>query len=157
MRMTFSPEALLTSRALLYAGMLYDPRRVLDHLGIPVVHTWLRDTWGAWSPSRSTVVVASGLSATQERCVLAHELEHVLAEHQDCNGGPVAVYQERQADIEAARKLVAISDLCEIAQYADDVRVAAHELNVTERMLRIRLTDLDGEGWPWPAGSKTGG
>jgi len=145
-------QALLTN-----AGRRYSPRIILEELGIPIVRLWLRDTWGSWSPAHRTVVLASGLSPVQERCVLAHELEHVLAGDADCNGGPVAVHQERRADLEAARKLIAISDLCEVAQWAPDVRTAASALQVTERMLRIRLRDLEGEGWPWLAGSKIGG
>jgi Zn-dependent peptidase ImmA (M78 family) len=140
------------------AGMLYSPTKVLDHLGIPVVRTWLRDTWACWSPAHRTVVLASGLSPVQERCVLAHEVEHVLADDIGC-AGPSALRMERRADREAARKLIAISDLAPVAQWAPDLRTAAAELRVTERMLQVRLADLEGEGWPWPApgGSKTVG
>ncbi|WP_062215655.1 ImmA/IrrE family metallo-endopeptidase [Streptomyces sp. NBRC 109706] len=140
-------------------GLSYSPAQILDQLGIPVMRVWLRDTWGAWSPYYRKVVVASGLSPVQERCVLAHELEHVLADDADCVGtvGPTAIHQERYADRQAARKLIAISDLAPVAQWAEDVRTAAAELQVTERMLRIRLHDLDGEGWPWPATSRTAG
>lgn len=142
--------------------MSYSPMRVLDQLGIPVVRVPLRDTWGAWSPVHRKVVVASGLSARQERCVLAHETEHALADDMGCGVGldathPLALHQERRADIEAARKLISISDLAAAAQWVDDIRLAAVELNVTERMLRIRLHDLNGEGWPWPATSRTAG
>ncbi|MEU9415228.1 ImmA/IrrE family metallo-endopeptidase [Streptomyces sp. NPDC048272] len=108
------------------------------------------------------IAVAIGLSAVQERCVLAHEVEHALADDLGCGVGlnaahPRGIQQERQADIQAARKLIAISDLAAVAQWADDVRIAASELGVTERMLRVRLHDLNGEGWPWPATSKTAG
>ncbi|MFE1359431.1 ImmA/IrrE family metallo-endopeptidase [Streptomyces harbinensis] len=147
----------MQTQTLAQLGMAYAPLHVLSHLGIPVVRTWLRDTWGAWSPTHRTVVVAAGLSPVQERCVLAHEVEHVLADDIGCATGPLAVHQERYADREAARKLIAISDLCEVAQWADDIRLAAAELRVTERMLRVRLHDLDGEGWPWPATSRTVG
>jgi Zn-dependent peptidase ImmA (M78 family) len=154
-------EVTAAAIALARVGLAYSPAWVLEQLGIPVVRTWLRDTWGAWVPSRRKVVIASGLSDVQERCVLAHEVEHIIAGDGDCNGmvGPVAIHQERYADKEAARKLIAISDLCEVAQWADNIRIAAAELNVTERMVRVRLNDLDGEGWPWPAqaGSKTDG
>lgn len=142
--------------------MSYSPRAVLDTLRIPVVRVPLRDTWGAWSPLHRKIVIASGLSPVQERCVLAHEVEHALAEDLGCGVGlyathPRAIPQERRADTMAARKLISISDLASIAQWADDIRVAAAELEVTERMLRVRLHDLDGEGWPWPAISRTAG
>ncbi|SES04495.1 ImmA/IrrE family metallo-endopeptidase [Streptomyces qinglanensis] len=136
------------------AGRQYSPHDAVDMLGISIARTWLRDTWGAWCATRRKIVIATGLSVVQERCVLAHEIEHVLADHDGCATGVVAVRQERRADIEAARKLIAISDLCEVAQWADDIRVAAHELHVTERMLRVRLRDLDGEAWPWPAAER---
>ncbi|WKX70067.1 ImmA/IrrE family metallo-endopeptidase [Streptomyces sp. XD-27] len=140
------------------AGLEYEPAVVLEQLGIHIKHTWLRDTWGAWCPSLRTIVIASGLSAVQERCILAHELEHVLADDAGCAEGPLAIRLERAADRAAARKLVAISDLAEVAKWAPDVHTAAAKLRVTERMLRVRLDDLEGEGWPWPqAGSKIAG
>lgn len=142
--------------------MSYSPLAVLDDLRIPVVRVHLRDTWGAWSPLHRKIVVAAGLSAAQELCVLAHEVEHALADDLGCGVGldaahPLSLPQERRADLLAARKLIAISDLAAVAQWADDVRTAADELGVTERMLRVRLHDLNGEGWPWPATSKTAG
>lgn len=142
--------------------MSYSPLAVLDDLRIPVVRVHLRDTWGAWSPLHRKIVVATGLTAVQELCVLAHEVEHALADDLGCGVGlnaahPLGIHQERRADIQAARKLIAISDLAAVAQWADDVRVAAAELGVTERMLRVRLHDLNGEGWPWPATSRTAG
>ncbi|MDT0306183.1 ImmA/IrrE family metallo-endopeptidase [Streptomyces sp. DSM 44917] len=145
--------------ALATLGLAYSPVSVLEQLAIPVVRMWMRDTWAVWCASRRTVILASGLSATQERCILAHEVEHVLIGDDGCAPGPAAVRQERYADREAARKLIAISDLAPVAQWAPDIRAAAAELNVTERMLRIRLHDLDGEGWPWPtrATSRTAG
>ncbi|MEU2214551.1 MULTISPECIES: ImmA/IrrE family metallo-endopeptidase [Streptomyces] len=142
------------------AGRLYDPASVLDSLGIPVVYTWLRDTWGAWSADHGRVVVATGLSPVQERCVLAHEVEHVLAGDTGCMDRDqlTALRQERRADLKAARKLIAISDLCQVAQWAPDLPTVAAELGVTERLVEVRLNDLKGEGWPaWQAGSKIAG
>lgn len=141
----------------LVVGVSYAPDAILESLGIAVTRTWLRDTWGAWARDRRRIVIASGLSLVQERCVLAHELEHVLADDIDCAGRPMAVRQERRADLEAARKLVAISDLSAVARWAPDVYTAAAELNVTERMLQVRLNDLKGEGWPWRDGSRIAG
>jgi Zn-dependent peptidase ImmA (M78 family) len=131
----------------------YSPQALLDHFGIRVVRTWLRDTWGMWLPDRMTVVVAEDLSPVQERCTLAHEVEHVLAGHPQC--GPStdepplsAIQREQHADLQAARKLVAVSDLARIAQRGLDLRATAAELAVTERLLAIRLNDLKGEAWP---------
>ena len=148
-----------TPPLLLTAGLHYAPAAILEDLGIAIVRTWLRDTWGAWSRDSRAVVVASGLSAVQERCVLAHELEHVLADDIDCGSRIATVRQERRADREAARKLIAISDLAEVAQWTNDFHTAAAELRVTERLLEVRLNDLRGEGWPWrrQGGSKIAG
>ncbi|MEU3459029.1 ImmA/IrrE family metallo-endopeptidase [Streptomyces sp. NPDC006733] len=134
--------------------MPYSPAVLLDEMRIPVLRVWLRDTWGAWSPVHRKIVIATGLSPVQERCVLAHELEHVLCDDAACGFGVLGVHQERRADLEAARKLVALSDLAAAAGWAPDVRAAAAALGVTERVLRIRLHDLRGEGWPWPAASE---
>ncbi|MEU3620651.1 ImmA/IrrE family metallo-endopeptidase [Streptomyces sp. NPDC006872] len=139
----------MSVQPLVSAGLHYAPAVILDQLGIVVVRTWLRDTWGAWSRDRQRIVIASGLSAVQERCVLAHELEHVYADDADCNSPVERIRQERRADLEAARKLIAISDLAEVAQWAADTYTAAAELRVTERLLEVRLNDLRGEGWPW--------
>lgn len=131
-----------------HLGLDYEPLNTLNCLGVRVVRTWLRDTWGAWSRDRHAVVLASGLSVIQERCVLAHEVEHVLALDEACGVDQRSV--EARADLEAARKLIAISDLAVVAQRAATIHIAATELCVTERMLQIRLDDLKGEGWPWP-------
>lgn len=133
----------------------YSPQRVLAHFGIRIVHAWLRDTWGLWLPEQRAVVVAEGISPVQERCTLAHEVEHVLAN--DAGGcgfnpasgsGEVRAQVEKQADLRAARKLVAISDLASVAQRGLTLSVTAAELQVTERLLAIRLDDLKGEAWP---------
>lgn len=142
----------------------YEPDEECIQLGIRVRTLWLRDTWGAWAPQHRTIVLAEGLTPVQRRCVLAHEVEHAIADHATgCGSGPyaelsevrrqfslVTIRQERHADLQAARKLIAISDLAELAQWFDgEVTAVAAELGVTERMLTIRLRDLQGEGWPW--------
>ncbi|MFF3310542.1 ImmA/IrrE family metallo-endopeptidase [Streptomyces sp. NPDC002952] len=139
----------MSAAQLLSTGLHYAPAAILDDLGIVVIRTWLRDTWGAWCRDRRRIVIASGLSEVQERCVLAHELEHVYADDDDCISPVARIRQERRADLEASRKLVAISDLAEVAKWAGDPHTAAAELRVTERLLEVRLTDLRGEGWPW--------
>ena len=131
----------------------YSPRAILDSLGVRVIRTWMRDTWGLWLPDKMTVVIADGISAVQERCTLAHEVEHVLAGDRSCGASTAesrlsAVQREQHADREAARKLVAISDLGRVAQRGLDRTDTAAELRVTERLLDIRLDDLKGEAWP---------
>lgn len=123
----------------------YDPRAALKGMGIPVLRVWLRDTWGVWAPEQQVVIVSSGLSAVEERCVLAHEVEHVLASDGACGDGPVDFGAERRADLNAARKLIALTELCRVRQSVADELELARELQVTPRMLRTRLVDLDGD------------
>ncbi len=132
---------------------IYAPRALLEQLGIRIVTTWLRDTWGLWLPDRRTVVIAENLNPVQERCTLAHEVEHVLAADSGCGSSTDTtrasrIRVERRADREAARKLIGISDLALVAQRGLDMRETAAELDVTERLLAIRLDDLKGEAWP---------
>lgn len=131
----------------------YSPRTILDALGISVIRTWLRDTWGLWLPDKMTVVVAEGISPVQERCTLAHEVEHILAGDGYCCSSTddtslSAVRREQRADLQAARKLVGISDLAPAAHRGLGLSEVAAELDVTERLLMIRLDDLKGEAWP---------
>jgi Zn-dependent peptidase ImmA (M78 family) len=133
----------------------YDPSAELSRMGIGIVRCWLRDTLGVWSPQDQAVVVADGLSPIQERCVIAHELEHVLAGDMGCAGSR-GVRAELLADRRAARKLVAVSDFYRAAQWAADEHELAEELQVTTWMVRARWADLEG-GAQWRATSKIAG
>jgi hypothetical protein len=122
----------------------YDPKSELDRLGIPVLRVWLRDTSGVWVPRQRVVVVASGLGPVEERCVLAHEVEHVLAGDGACGEGPVSLEAEHRAELQAARKLVPLSDLYHYRQSTHGEAQLAERLRVTPWVLRIRLADLEG-------------
>ncbi|MFD8319681.1 ImmA/IrrE family metallo-endopeptidase [Kitasatospora purpeofusca] len=137
------------------AGVQYDPAAELDRMGIPVVRLWLRDTWGVWSPTRRAVVIAAGLSPVEEKCVLAHELEHIHAGDTGC-GNRDGLRAERLADLRAARKLIALSDFCRVRQWASSEAEMAEELGVTTWILRTRGADLEG-GARWLATSRTAG
>lgn len=136
--------------------MSYSPAALLGELGIPILSVPLRDTWGAWSPIHRKIVIAAGLAPLHRRCILAHEAEHVLAGDGACGFGLLTEWQEQRADLEAARKLITLRDLVEITRQEAWGR-AALLLGVTDHMLQIRLADLQEEGWPWPATSKTAG
>lgn len=135
----------------------YSPAALLGELGIPVLSARLRDTWGAWSPVHRKIVVAVGLSPIQKRCVLAHEVEHVLAHDAACGFGFLTDDQERHAEAKAALKLIAAADLAVAAKEAGDPHEAACLLGVTVRTLRIRLADLQGECPSWLVTSKIAG
>ncbi|MFG3050369.1 ImmA/IrrE family metallo-endopeptidase [Kitasatospora sp. NPDC048239] len=141
--------------AAVVAGLSHDPLAELDRMGIPIVRQWLRDTWGVWSPAHRAVVIATGLSPVEERCVLAHELEHILVGDTGC-GGRDGLRAERLADLRAARKLVALSDFCRVRQWATSEAEMAEELGVTTWILRTRGADLEG-GAQWLGTSKIAG
>lgn len=122
---------------------------------------WLQDTWGAWVPNRRIIILAEGLTPIQERCVLAHQVEHALVHDiAGCGIGPYAdsvrhqfsqltARQERRAEHRAAHKLIASLNLAAVEKWAhNDISLAARKLRVTEGMLRLRLDDA-GRDWPW--------
>jgi hypothetical protein len=137
--------------------MSYSPAALLGELGIPVLSVWLCDTWGAWSPVHRKIVVADWLTPIQRRCVLAHQVEHVLADDGGCGVGLPAKHREHRATAEAARKLIPVCDLAVLVRMRTGLREAAVLLGVTDVMLGIRLAELQGEGWLWPATSKIAG
>jgi hypothetical protein len=137
-------------------------------LGVTVKRMRLRETWGAWIPRKNAIVLADGLSDIDERCTLAHHMEHALAGHGPCGTGPhadrlrgarmlssEAARQDDAADRGAARKLLAGVDLQPLA-LRRDLPAAARRLGVTEHLLTLRLAELFGDG-PWPGTSKIAG
>lgn len=145
----------MPAAAAVVVGLSYDPQAELEQMGIPVIRQWLRDTWGVWSPQHRAVVLADGLSPVEERCVLAHEIEHILAGDTGC-GGRDGMRAERAADLRAARKLIALSDFCRARQWATSEQELAAELNVTVWVLRARHADLEG-GAQWLGTSRIAG
>lgn len=134
---------------------LYDPRAELARMGIPIIRLSLRDTLGVWSPQDQAIVIADGLTSAHERCVLAHELEHVLA-GDTCCAGARDVRAELLADRRAARKLISLSDFYRAMQWTTDVHQLAEELQVTAWMVQARYADLEG-GAQWLGTSKIAG
>lgn len=148
--------------------MPYDVVSVCAGLGVHIRYVLLRDTWGAWIPQHHMIVLAVGLTAIQERCTLAHHIEHAIAGHGPCGTGPYAdllrsggalgrltAAQDSIADHAAARKLLTGVDLRPVAQ-CTDLFTAAFRLGVTEHMLSLRLEDARKEG-AWPGTLRTAG
>jgi hypothetical protein len=122
---TYSPWAELTALDDLKLEWADDlPGRVLGHY----VH---RDR---------LIRIRAGLTRHQARCVLAHELRH--AEHADDRPG--VPWQEKRADREAARLLMADPHLLADAAvlHARHIPAMARELRVTVKLLRVRLEHL---------------
>ena len=148
--------------------MLYEPEQDSRRFGVIVRHAPLKKTWGAWLPDHNLILIADGLTPAQERCTLAHHLEHYLAGHDlGCGTGPHAddpsvraafgigtLLQERRADAESARKL--LPSLDEIPTTAQGVEQLARQLGVTPHVVRTRIASEDRSS-KWPGTSKTGG
>jgi Zn-dependent peptidase ImmA (M78 family) len=107
---------------------------------------------GWWCPDERVILLDERLGRREARCVLAHELGHVVLGHTglpDVAGADrISARAERSADLWAARRLVAAGDLGRaLALYPDDEAAAAAELDVTSEVLRLRLSDVSpGQG-----------
>lgn len=103
---------------------------------------------GWWIPALRAIVVRDGLHPTHSRCVLAHELVHVDDHDEQLAGhGPDGTRQarrvEHRADRKAARRLMHIRDLvAAVITHPADPAAVAHELDVTQHLLRVRLDHL---------------
>ncbi|MFD7861805.1 ImmA/IrrE family metallo-endopeptidase [Streptomyces sp. NPDC059783] len=140
----------------------YEPVDVCVELNVRVTRLPLVDTQAAWLPQHRTIALDAGLSPIEERCALAHQVEHVLAGHTiGCGIGTYAerplvrasfsqgtLRQERHAEHAAARRLVDADALGAIFPWTD-LSAAAAELKVTEPILRTRIAGLNGKEWQW--------
>ncbi|MGN8049590.1 ImmA/IrrE family metallo-endopeptidase [Curtobacterium sp. 22159] len=103
-------------------------------LGVRVVLTHLPDDMiGAYSPLEDRVYLDLGLTPSERRSVLAHELGHVHYGH-TCDLGPDS-YIERQADAYAATLLVHPEDYAHLEQISTDTHYIAEELDVTPNVI----------------------
>ncbi|MEU3756728.1 ImmA/IrrE family metallo-endopeptidase [Streptomyces olivoreticuli] len=126
------------------ARAAYSPWDSAEELGLHIRHAPLRDSWAWWVPSRRLIVIADRLTRAEERCALAHEIEHARFGDTECRRTSTAERiwarrQEDRADEAAARKLIPAVDLQSTLHWATSYEEAAQELNVTEHMLRVRL------------------
>ncbi|MFB7630665.1 ImmA/IrrE family metallo-endopeptidase [Streptomyces sp. NPDC056149] len=122
----------------------YSPWDAAEELGLHIRYGPLRDSWAWWVPSRSLIIVANQLTEVEERCALAHEVEHARRNDDECGHNTAlaslcARRQEARADEAAARKLIPVVDLEAVLRWATSPEEAAQELSVTEHMLRVRL------------------
>ncbi len=92
---------------------MYDPRQMIDeHLPhVLVVRTRLPkgDAW--WVPSEDAIVVDDRLDPIEERCAIAHEVEHAVAADVPVDLLFFSRKQEQRANRRADRKLVELADL----------------------------------------------
>jgi Zn-dependent peptidase ImmA (M78 family) len=102
---------------------------------------------GWWCPDERVILLDDRLDRRAARCVLAHELGHVVLGHTglpDVTGADhLAARIEGAADRWAARRLLPAAELRRaLALYPDDEAAAAAELDVTADVLRLRLRDV---------------
>lgn len=130
---------------------MYDPVDELRGLGVHVRRTDLRAAWAIWVPDKSAVVVATGLTRVQERCILAHHVRHLVT---DEPGPADAGERERLADLGAADRLVDGRRARKLLTAAPGADQAAEALGVTRRVLDTWLDAhyaRKGVPTPWPA------
>ncbi|MGW0663975.1 hypothetical protein [Streptodolium elevatio] len=137
---------------------MYDPVDELRGLGVHVRRTDLRTAWAIWVPDKSAVVVAAGLTRVQERCILAHQVQHLITpEPSDADADADAVERERLADLGAAERLVDGRSVRKLLTVAPGADRAAEALGVTRRVLDTWLHAhyrSKGEPTPWPAAER---
>ena len=117
----------------------YSPWNEADDLGLHVRYAPLTDSWSWWIPSRRLIVLAERMTEAEARCALSHEVQHADNGDTEPSDYREAIRQEVRADEAAARKLIPVVDLHDILKWTTDPVEAAHELNVTEHMMRVRF------------------
>lgn len=122
-------------------GERYHPWRHAKALGVRILTRSLpRTLWGYWHPPSRTIVLDESLCQFERRCTLAHELVH-LERGDTCALPP---REEQAVHAEAARRLIALTDLAAAMAWTQDVRELADELWVDEPTMQTRLEQLDG-------------
>jgi hypothetical protein len=122
----------------MHRGKRYEPHGHAEALGLRVEYRGLRGRKGEYRHRDRLIVVRTGLSLRQERCTLAHEIQHALAGHRRSPFGLVNARQEAYADRMAAWHLI-----CPLEYAAAEHLNGAHagaladELDVTLHMLRV--------------------
>lgn len=90
---------------------------------------------------RKVILIEQDADPIEQRCNLAHAVAHVDLKHSGTTG-LLSTKQELAADCLAARRLVALPALIRVWFAAESVAEVAAHLDVTERMLRLRLRNL---------------
>lgn len=132
--------------------MIYDPWQDLrdrNHLTLAITRLPIGDAW--YLHDVPGIALDDRLTRVERRCVLAHELAHIDLGHMDqaANGlcwdlgtSRIARRRELAADKIAARRLILTRRLAEALCSHDDQPSVADDLDVTERVLAVRLDHL---------------
>lgn len=96
-----------------------------------------------WSPAHEVIYLRKGILQVERRCALAHELGHRALQHSgQCrhqDAARIGQRNERDADLWASTRLIAIEDLADALKWTSCPVQAAEELWVTRRLLEVRL------------------
>ncbi len=98
---------------------------------------------GYWSACAKVILIRDGLTVVERRCVLAHEMAHVELGHHRRTGKDaalLAVIQENEAHLTAARRLIPLPILAAVADVGGTA--AAGLLFVTPAILTVRIKHL---------------
>lgn len=127
---------------------MYDPVKELRGLGVHIRRADLRAAWAIWVPGKSAVVLATGLTRVQERCILAHQAHHLV----DDDPAIADPYErERLADLGAAARLIDERQARKVLSTTIRRGHAAEALGVTRRVLDTWLDANDaGKGMCTP-------
>lgn len=113
-------------------GRWYAPARHALQLGVPVITRSDLHHEGLYSARLHAIFLRAGLTAIEERCVLAHEIVH--AEHRD-EGSTRAI--EERADRIASERLISLEELWAAQQECTDLAAIAADFDVTEHMMNV--------------------
>lgn len=111
----------------------------------PDVHVAFRPIWpvkAAWVAGPRVILVDSELTRRERRSALSHEIAHVDLDHHRTGSLWFDARQEREADMLAARRLIAVEDLAEAYACTHDDAELAEILNVDVHTLRVRCEHL---------------
>lgn len=120
-------------------GVNYEPHLHAEQLGVPVEYGRLRDgRKGEYLHSDGRIILRLGMSRRQERCTLAHEIQHALAADVRSLFGLVNARQEVRADLRAARLLIDVDEYrAAEGIYGPHCGAIADELDVTLHILSV--------------------
>lgn len=106
-----------------------DIDRIVGELGVTVrTGTLPNGWWGAYNQQKHEIILRPRLGALQRRSTLAHELGH--AQYMHAGSTP---FNERQASIWAARRLIQASAFIDASTISDTAQGIAHILGVLPR------------------------
>jgi Zn-dependent peptidase ImmA (M78 family) len=94
---------------------------------------------GRYYPADAAILLRKGLTQTERRCTLAHELAHHRLGHTGTCDPATSSRQEAEADALAARWLITLEDLADAELWGRHPSEVAEELWVDVRMLRARV------------------